>query len=280
MPHLVKFKFDPASGRIGLYHDTAGDDAPLTDPLNHLGDVIFHPDLRYPGVVKTIASTLALPAGPNTSFPRQTTHNLGAHLQTGKPMMLGRILGIGPSGSDVAWVGSLPVQQYIQGDGLGTSLVRWLALGADDTNIFAYEISRGAAAVQLPAINLDYEIYILDRNLEAVLPSGTMLAFRSVPGGGVEIETPNGGTFSSEKGYLRANGAGGFAVAGGKTMQIRRNGTIGGTVYEQQTWKWSLGSGKYEMVCEYVFDLPPPIGNGNIHRPPTAFTPRVEEVSL
>lgn len=250
----VRFKVDPANSAIGLYtvpSVSSTDDTPLTDPLNNLSRVLWHPALRYPGVVSRMTGSINLPAGPSASpWIRRTTYTLGAHGQSGKPMLFGTLPGFGPSGTDVALFGSVPVQMTSFG---GTQLdgVRWVTLGADSTNVLLYETTYrfdvGPSAI--PAMTLSYTVDILDRNLEATLPNSGSTVFRS-NAGHVEFVTPKG-SFSTAKRYLKEVGSGGVVVpVGGHCMNRRWIGTVGPNTYNQNTWSFGHGSGNYAMSYE------------------------------
>jgi len=281
MTEMVKFKVSPSSGSIGLYRDPDGTDAALTDPLNNLELTIFHPALRYPGVVQVLSGTLSLAAGPPSSPApvRKSDHVLAAHGQAGRPMVMGKL----SFGSEtVHWAGTVPVQQYYLPPSSFPAWAnkpggwaRWLTLGADDTNIICVELCNGEASA-LPAMTVDWEVLIFDRNLDEDLPEGDTLVFRNTEGP-VEIITPKG-TFSTAKRYLRLD-ASGFAAAFGKTTQIRWNGTVGGSIYNICTWRWTLGSGEYTQFFEELL-----VTSGGtptaISRPVSAFTPDVKTVTV
>jgi hypothetical protein len=280
------FRVSPTLGEIGLYLDDDGSHDALIDPLNNLDKVIFHPALRYPGVVAVFTGTKSLAAGESSGSPnfgyRSTAHNLVAHGQTGKPMMRGKLLGIGPGGADVDWAGTVPVQSYIYPGGSGSwsgkhaGQERWLTLGADDTNIIMNEQCNGDSGA-LPAMSIDWEVLVFDRNLDAALPDSGDLLFTN-KNGPVEIETPKG-SFTTAKRYKKLDTVSGFTAAFGKTISLRFNGTIGSGIYNTTTWKWSLGAGEYEVERRYILYIGP--SPFDVHdRPAPAFTPDVKKVSI
>ena len=270
----TRFRIDPASGNIAMYtvpSVSSTDDAPLTNPMGNLSRTIFHPALRYPGVVATLTGTLSLPAGTAAPNIRRATYVLGAHGQAGKPMCFGKLIGIGPGGTDVGWSGSVPVQQGDFGAG-PNSQVRWLILGADDTNIVAYELCRGSASA-LPAMSLAYEVNILDRNLNAALPGGSGAVRFKVSSAAMVIETPNG-NFSSQKRYLKGStGSGSYIQVGGRNIEMTLYTTIGSSTYNAVVWRWTFGSGNFERKVDTVFGA-----SGSFPAP--AVSPRVQQVSL
>lgn len=268
---VYRFRVSPANGAMALYNWAAAGDAPLTNPTGNLSNTVFHSSLRYQGVVGTLSGTLNLPSAlTGSNFPRQTTYVLGAHGQGYKPMLFGRWTGLG-----VGMMGSVPVQQYVDGTLGNTSNVRWLTLGADDTNVFVFEYVRGLVAADLvPAISLTYEVKIIDRNLDAALPNTGSTTFK-INSGEIEFTSPKG-TFSSAKRYIRQGGTGAFRLAGGKTMSIRYTETTGSFNVRQNTWIWS--DGVYTKRVDNVFTGS--TGTPTVSLPASSFTPRAENVSL
>lgn len=270
----VKFKVDPTLGAIGLYRDPDDNDEALADPLNHLDKVIFHPELRYCGIVDTITGTLSLPATTNNSTSQEIVevhmHTLAAHGQTGRPMILGVIKEHG-SGGDVAWCGSIPVQQKdTDPEVIQSSITRWITLGADDTNLVVREQRprprSSSSGENLSAIDVDYEIHIFDIDLESALPSGDALKISNATGV-MEIETPKG-LFSMSRRYLKVADSGGLVIPGGKTIQSRYNGS--GFI----TWRCFHGSGGFD-AGHYRWDAFFP----NVY-PPTSWTVNFEELDF
>lgn len=276
MAGKVKFSFDPTSDppSCALYRDPNDDRAPLTDPLNHLEDVIFHPALRYCGIVDVITGTLSLAASPTLPADGLRSHTLAAHGQSGRPMMFGVIKSHPLAGVDVAWMGSVPVQQMSSGNpsAVGCHYVRWLTLGADDTNILAYEFCpHTILGFTLGSTSIDYEIYILDIDLDAALPSGDEIRLTNADGF-LRIDTPNG-VFSMDRRYLKKKTPGGLVIPGGKTISTRWKAS-GDSNPGSSTWRCWHGSGgdldmgAYRAIYESGDYLPP------------SFTPTVEPVDF
>ena len=257
-------RFAAKSGQVALYTvptPTSTDDSPLTSPLANLDRVIVHPALRIPGVVTVLSGTLTLPALTNGGYAKiRTTHVLGAHGQTGRPMIVGKLTGLGVGGKAVPWVGSVPVQTFAFAGG-GTPYIaansgtRWLTLGVNGANIVAYQSVVGYSATN-PAITLTYEVLVLSRDLSAALPTAGPTRVR-VSGNAFLFETP-GGTISSEHRFVKQTSAGtGFAFSGGRTCKLRfndRQGGAGSAIINFTTANWSVGSGIFEKVFRYYYD--------------------------
>jgi hypothetical protein len=249
----TRFRIDPATGDIGIYTLKPGDpDAPLTSPLSNLSYVYFHPALRYVGAVATLSGTLSLPAGPGGT-PRYTQYTLGAHGQSGRPMLIGKLNGIGPGGADVAWTGSIPVQRGTLAPTADSS-TRWLTLGCNATNVIAYEICRGTSS-NLPSMSVSFTVLIIDRNLDGTLPNSGGTSFRvDAANGLVEFQTPKG-SFSTAKRYPKAVGSGGWVLPGGITIHQSLYGTVGSSILNASAWSFSHGSGNLQSYAD-VYNTP------------------------
>lgn len=156
-----KFKADGTTGKVAIYEAT--DDNPFTDPLNYASRLLFHSDLAYPARIATITGSVSMPArNAPGSAPYITSGSAGyqvaAHgISGGIPLVEGKLLGIGTSGVDVPWVGSVPAQRTIFGSW------RWLTLGADATYIYVHEMWGTAFSTSLAATTFNYEIHVLDK---------------------------------------------------------------------------------------------------------------------
>lgn len=135
-------------GKVAIY--TGSDDDPFDDPIDNLSRVLFHSELTYPAIIATQSGTLSLPSrGANVQLV--TGYNLFAHGQAGAPLVLGYVT---VGGTRVPLAGSVPVQ----GDDRGWG--RWLALGADTTNVLISESC--FAFLGYSAIDVDWVVYVLD----------------------------------------------------------------------------------------------------------------------
>lgn len=279
----ARFKFSPADEAFGLYTvptPDSTDDDPLTDPLNHLDRVIIHPALRYPGVVSVLTGSLSLAATGSGGFAIiRRTHVLGAHGQTGRPMIVGKLTGLGVGGVDVPWAGSVCVQCPLitYGGATGTQRnlrnSRWLALGVQGGNVVAFEVCNESASAPA-AITVNYEVLILDRDLTATLPNSGPSRCR-INGSEFEFVTPKG-TLTSAHRYLREGiGAGSFALSGGRTVTLRYNGTVGTSVVNETTFKNSFGSSVYEVNVDNVIRTSSPT-----NLPANAVNPQIKTVKL
>lgn len=261
----VRFKLDPVSGQYGIYTvptPTSTDDAPLTDPLNNLNRVIVHPQLRYPGVVTSLSGTLSLTAatysGAAASSPEYRTYIIGPHGQSGRPMLIGRILGLGVGGASVPWAGTVCVQCPAISYAYASppprqrlAFSRWLSLGVQGGNVVAYELIYGKAGTP-GAMAISYEVLVLNRDLSAALQTSGP-AQVTYDGSALVMRGPFG-TISSEHRYLK-DGAGypsPFALSGGRTTTIRYNATVGSSIVNETTFNHSFGASLYEVNVDWI----------------------------
>lgn len=140
------------------------DDAPLATPLSYLSRIKFHSGLAYPKVIQTVTTTLSLPGVSGTPL-RTASYSLFAHGRSGQPWVLGRAI---VQGIAVAFTGSVPVQQFATGH----PYARFLALGADATNVWIHEYCPMAGDAgtgiwnSLAGIDVPLEVYVTDEILE------------------------------------------------------------------------------------------------------------------
>lgn len=242
----VRFKIDPSYG-IGLYTVPASnstDDSPLINPLGYMSRVIVHSSLRYPTVVASFSGTLSLPAVTSGAlFVHQTTkHVLWAHGQTGLPMIVGRITG--GSISACPWTGSVPVAPLPPASSYKRlNWSRWLTLGVSGGNVVCYEDTAG----KVDAATINYEIYVLSRDLSATESTNTTFSAR-ISGTAFEFVTRYG-TLSSERKYIR-EGSGFALVGGGKTATFNGTYQSGTSIIKQTTFKYAAGS--HSVDADYL----------------------------
>lgn len=156
-----RFRAEAAAARVAIYE--ASDDLPWSDPFTYRSRVLFHSDLQYPARVQTVTGSVTLSAGTQGATPAvpvNRSYTLFAHNLDGIPLLEGKILGIGSGGVDVPICGSLPVQT----GGSSGLRARWIAIGADATNVYLHEQYNdetfGGGA--LASLTIDYEIHVLD----------------------------------------------------------------------------------------------------------------------
>lgn len=146
------------AGGVAALWDDASDDDPFTTPLSNLSRVKFHSDLDY---IKVIDEQTV-----SVNFP---SRNAGLHTQSYTLFAHG--LGIQPlvfatctlSGVEVAFTGSVPVQV---GAGFIGGLARWVTIGADATNVYAYEYTRVSTGDNIPALNsFSITVWVTDEDL-------------------------------------------------------------------------------------------------------------------
>lgn len=161
-------KIKIASAKAAIWTDE-GDELPFSSPLSHLGRVKFHTDLDYIKVVSTLSATINLPLVTNVA-QRVASYLVGAHGQAGQPFVLGQVT---VQGQPTAFTGSVCVQQ---GDNNGITILspsygRFLALGADSTNVYVHEylVAYGDASASnfetYAALSLGITCYVTNRIL-------------------------------------------------------------------------------------------------------------------
>ena len=137
--------FRCANGQVAIW-EGAQDSAPFSNPRGHMNRVKFHSDLDYVRVIRVINRTLTIPRIPSTGSgqsdagSRVQSYGIGAHGQPGTPFIVG-IINVG--GQPMAFTGSVLVHTIPSPNSrtLGDSFGRFLALGADATNMYVHEYS-------------------------------------------------------------------------------------------------------------------------------------------
>jgi hypothetical protein len=151
---MIRMAIDGSVGKVGVY--TGSDDLPLYAPRSYLPRVLFHSDLDYPAVIATYSGTVSL--GATTANGRRlNTFRVQAHGLAGIPWVVGSFT-IG--GVNVAAAGTVPVQQHAPNYGFA----RWLAMGADATDIIIYENALGYsdATFPIPATTIAWRALVTD----------------------------------------------------------------------------------------------------------------------
>lgn len=149
----VTLKIDGIAGKCAIW--TGGGTGPYSDPLTHVPNVQFHSDLLYPAIINTQSGSTTLPAA--SSGFRSVAHTLFAHGRSGYPYVEGKITsGLGVV---VALAGSIPVQQGSAAVG-SNFYGRWVALGADASNVILHEYCFAGAG--FGAITIGWTVYITD----------------------------------------------------------------------------------------------------------------------
>lgn len=126
-------RFRVAGGKVAVW-DGHTDLLPFNAPLTYLNRVKFHSDIPYVRIVDVRTFTVNIPATTTTMADRSVSYTLGAHGKAGQPFVIGRIV---VGGVPVTFTGSVPVHQG--GGVINDPYARWLALGADATNIYIHE---------------------------------------------------------------------------------------------------------------------------------------------
>lgn len=170
----MAFRLRIQNGVVAIYENS--NDAPFSNPLGNLSRVKFHSGLDYINVVSIRNYTLSLPAiGVNGSGQgtggrrglRTNLYTLGAHGRSGIPFVIGQLT---VNGVRVICGGSVPVAKDASYLGLPDWYSRFVAIGADATNITAYEYSvqpgyNGGQWMPRAARNIPVTVYITDLTL-------------------------------------------------------------------------------------------------------------------
>jgi len=146
----LRFKADGSDGRVAIY--TGADDDPFDEPLDNLSRVLFHSELLYPAIISEQSGTLNLPSrGANSETV--ASHTLFAHGQSGTPLVIGYAT---LDSTRVPLAGSVPVQFNARG------WARWIALGADGTNVKMAESCFTQLGSGFGGISVPWVAYVLD----------------------------------------------------------------------------------------------------------------------
>lgn len=152
---------DGPNGRVAIYDVTTLNadlnNEPLSDPLSYVPRLHFHSDLEYPKVIGTYTGTITLPAvGISSIYTAE--YVVAAHGRAGTPYVEGKI---SVGGVWLPLAGStIVVQSGPPPVGASTAFGRFLALGANGTNIVIEEYSVSSTA--FGSVSFDFEIYLLD----------------------------------------------------------------------------------------------------------------------
>lgn len=144
---------DGAAGRVAIY--TGSDDLPLANPLSYLSRVKFHSDLNYPAIIAEYSGVLSTSDLPSIAINtrRLFSHRVQAHGVSGIPWVIGSIT---VAGVKIACQGTVPVQM----DSSSAGFSRWLALGADGTDIILYENGMNSAGTTMPAVSIAWRALV------------------------------------------------------------------------------------------------------------------------
>lgn len=228
-----------ARGRCGIW--IGDDDEPFKYPRQHLDRVKFHTDLDYIRITRQIDLTLSLPA--RSAIQSVTaSYTLFAHGLAGFPFVLGEVV---VEGEAVAFAGSIPVQQG-HPTGLSTAPAgfygRWLALGADDTNVYVHEYcvaaySNSTFFEDYDAINIPITVYLTDELLDVDSPRPPVGQATSLTFSGARFAD---GLFDTNNRYIRqvkdpANKS--LNMARGPSIEIT---TQTGGSSTNAAWRWRV----------------------------------------
>lgn len=237
----MRFRCDGTTGRTAIY-DTSNGDAPFTSPLSNVSLLRFHSDLWSPSVTVTTAS-LSLPnrrPNPSTAYRNEgnTSHTLFAHGKGGTPMIKGYVV-IG--GVNVPLTGSIPLQIDDNGSG------RFLAVGADATNVFVLEkwVFGTAAGNPSTAITLSFTVYVTDVILDGAGAQTQPNEAVTVSWSATQFKAGRGRVSSANRYLHAASTAPEFHFPTGDTISMVKR-TTGNTI--SPTWRYSVNGYVQEQI--------------------------------
>lgn len=184
------------AGTFAIFDSGASgtDFAPAINPKAYLSRIGLHSALDYIGVDRVLTGSTSRGA-VNYSPPGQnTTVNLGAHGQSGKPLILAEW-----SANGSTWY-TVNGTQYTA---LGPTLRgRSFHIQCDATNVYAYINEVGNIGAQ----TLYFRVHVLARTFSGTRPA-TNVAFKVVGGAGAYVEAAFG-AFDTRRNYLQVPAAG------------------------------------------------------------------------
>ena len=146
------------AGGVCAVWDDASDDDPFTDPENNLARVKFHSELNYLKVIDEQTHTVNFSSKGAGVFTGSYT--MFAHGLAGIPLVFASTT---VDGETVAFTGSIPVQVSSLFPPFGTRWPRWVTVGADATNVYAFEYGRLPTGYSMSAASFDITTWVTDR---------------------------------------------------------------------------------------------------------------------
>lgn len=240
---VFRLKHNPSNGDVAIYsvpdHEST-DDAPLYDPFDYPERLQLHSGMPCPSTTDALTQThtITIPTqGTHTKYDGQI--NLFAH-GFGEPCMVeGVIKGIGPSGADVAFNGTMPVNVTATGH------ATWLALGSTDTHVVI--VYFGITAAGFSAFDIDIEASAYNFLASGPAPTGDpeLPAIKHVKDNYLLLGR---GMIDTRRRYIRKVASGGdFALATGPTLTIVGSGKSSDPSYVQNEigWRWRYSCAGY-----------------------------------
>lgn len=240
---VFRLKADPDTGDLAIYSvpdHASTDNAPLYDPFDYPERLQLHSGMPCPSTTDALTQihTITIPTqGTHTKYDGEI--NLFAHGK-GEPCMVeGLIKGIGPSGDDVAFNGTMPVNVTATGH------ATWLYLYSDDTYVGVGYF--GITAAGFSGFDLDIEASAYDYLESGPAPAadpGLPLA-KHVKNSYLQLGR---GMIDTRRRYIRKVASGGdFALATGPTLTIVGSGKSSDPSYVQNEigWRWRYSCAGY-----------------------------------
>lgn len=210
-----------AINKYAVYNGAS--DAPLTNPLSNLGNLLWHSDLPYIGVAQTITGTVNL--NPFTAgwsaFPY--TKTIAAHGQSYRPIILGHITVSGVN---------IPIQGSFLANVASADGAYQFNFSSDATNILLKcEALFGNWAAN--ALNCSYTIYVMNIGTNA---AGGLVLPTYYNGFEATTTRLRCGYFDTDRRYLVQSASGSIGFPSGATVQAK----LGNPRYI---------SGTYQTLC-------------------------------
>jgi hypothetical protein len=239
----IVLRYLPAYG-LAVYDTptpTAPDDGPMIAPGSYASRVKFHSNLYYPSLAHQFDASVTLPAqtnitgsGPSavaTGTYATGKFTLGAHLQSGTPIIKGMLLN--HEGANRPLQGTFPVQAT-------GNMCRTIDLGIEGGNVvllYAGFTQAGGAGFVYPSIGLNLRIWVFNwqvggepRDYDASLPLLKVESTRVRVGRGI---------FDTDRDYMRsATGAENTLLTAGETWTL--SGSNGATTFPSWGWRYSV----------------------------------------
>lgn len=252
MPYVLRHK----AGKLAVYNTpdvTNPADGPIDDPDNHLPDLAFHSDWRYPAFLpaKIVTGTSTIPAqGANSDF--NGLINLYAHGMGDVPVVFGEITSVAigtytfparePAfaiSTPVPWSGAVPVIRRTDQLGGQKGYVTFVQLMADATHVkMRYGGLTGSASTMAQnAITVGWKIQVLDSTINGTQfagdPTKPLLELLG------DRITAGRRKFDTNNAYMRLNsGVDQVAIVRGETMVIKGNPNIPSVSSTDNGWGW------------------------------------------
>lgn len=218
-------------GAAAIWEGDDVGDLPLTNPGDYWDRLRFHSGAYYAKIIDVQTVTVNFPAMA-ADENREHTYTLFAHGRSGTPVVKGRAT-IGGEAINIA--GHVPIQSGYHTLWFGRPYgvySRFVALGADDTNVILHEYAKAPRDTGYSSLSLDVTVYVWEEIIEDGAPD-------SPEETDLRPEYWRLGLFDSRFPYLYEDASPQFALVAGPTLAM---GYSGGSF----CWGYKVGS--YEVA--------------------------------